>query len=69
MVESSVSLAVFKYEIRIAVNFLKTIERAFFEQYNAAKQDRAVAHSLEDFKPILKYWMKKYKNKAEVDKL
>lgn len=55
--------------MRIAVNFLKKIQDAFFGRYESSQRFGAVAHSLKDFKPILQEWMSKYNNKAEADKL
>ena len=55
--------------MRIAVNFLKKIQDSFFNRYDPQRRASAVAHSLNDFTPILKEWMGKYNNKAEVDKL
>jgi len=58
-----------QYEMRIAVNFLKKIQDAFFGRYDAHRRASAVAYSLNDFRPILKEWMGKFNNKSEVDKL
>ena len=55
--------------MRIAVNFLKKIQDAFFSRYDAQRRASAVGHSLRDFKPILQDWMSKYQNRTEVDKL
>ena len=55
--------------MRIAVNFLKKIQDAFFNRYDNNRRNTAVAHSLKDFRPILQDWMGKFNNKAEVDKL
>ena len=55
--------------MRIAVNFLKKIQDAFFSRYDSQRRASAVGHSLRDFKPILQDWMSKYQNRTEVDKL
>lgn len=51
------------------MSFLKKIQQLLFEKYGVEVREKAVAHSLKDFKETLKTTMQKYNNKGEVDKL
>ena len=51
------------------MSFLKKIQQLMFENYAVEVREKAVAHSLKDFKVILKQTMEKYNDKGEVDKL
>jgi hypothetical protein len=58
-----------QYELRIAFDFLRQIQTEFFSKYSEESRRTAFAHSLSDFSPILRQWMVKYENRAEIDKL